>query len=183
MPAGVAANFVINNSSNSSSTVLATNNGTGFAGSFTGTTHGVMINTTGGSGLLVVGGSKNAVVNTTTGARALYTEESSEVWFTDYGFGRLQNGRARILIDPGFAQTVSLDQPYHVFVQPYDDAEIYVKERTSLGFVVISRGGNPNAEFGYRIVAKRAGFEERRLERMPWADQSPAFSSDVIDSK
>ena len=49
---------------------------------------------TGRIGLQVVGGTKNAVVGTTTGARALYTEESSEVRFTDYGFGRLQHGRA-----------------------------------------------------------------------------------------
>src|SRR3954447_17601870 len=46
---------------------------------------GVVISTNGGAGLAVTGGSKNAVVGTTSGARALYTEESTEVWFTDYG--------------------------------------------------------------------------------------------------
>jgi hypothetical protein len=146
---------------------------TGWAAFFTGSSRGVMIMTNpGGTGLQVVNGSKNAVVGTTTGARALYSEEATEVWFADYGFGKLANGRARILIDAGFAQTVSLDEPYHVFVQPYGDAEVYVKERTNLGFVVMVRSGDPSIEFGYRVVAKRKGFETARLERAPWADNS-----------
>ena len=62
--------------------------------------NGVITTPAGTIGLQVVGSTKNAVVGTTSGARALYTEESSEVWFTDYGFGRLEHGRARILIDP-----------------------------------------------------------------------------------
>src|SRR5262249_22847233 len=55
--------------------------GTGYAGVFTGTTRGVSIVTNSGSGLSVVGGTKNAIVSTPGGARALYTEESTEVWF------------------------------------------------------------------------------------------------------
>jgi len=114
-------------------------------------------------------------VGTLTGARALYTEESSEVWFTDYGFGKLHNGRARILLDPTFAQTVSVDEPYHVFLQARGDADMYVGETTPLGFTVIFRGGNDrNADFSYRIVIKRKGFESKRLERIPWADTTVA---------
>jgi hypothetical protein len=123
-----------------------------------------------------VNGTKNAVVGTTTGARDLYTEESTEVWFTDYGFGRVQYGRARILLDPGFAQTVNVEEPYQVFVQAYGDADLYVRERTPLGFEVVFRGGNDrNAEFGYRVVARRRGYEARRLEPAPWADTSVAL--------
>ena len=110
------------------------------------------------------------MVSTASGARSLYSEEASEVWFADYGFGRLENGRARILIDPGFAQTVNLETPYHVFLQPYGPAQLYVEERTSLGFVVRVKDGDPNTEFGYRLVAKRLGFENSRLERASWAD-------------
>jgi len=137
---------------------------------------GVTIESDAGTvGLSVVGGSKNAVVGTLTGARALYTEESSEVWFTDYGFGKLHNGRARILLDPTFAQTVSVDEPYHVFLQARGDADMYVGETTPLGFTVIFRGGNDrNADFSYRIVIKRKGFESKRLERIPWADTTVA---------
>lgn len=39
------------------------------------------------------------------------------MWFTEYGFGRLETGRALISIDPLFAETVNLSEPYHVFVQ------------------------------------------------------------------
>jgi hypothetical protein len=116
------------------------------------------------------------VVHTPSGAKALYTEESTEVWFTDYGFGTLENGRARILFDPAFAQTINPDEPYHVFLQSYGDAELYVRERTPLGFEVVARAGAPNAKFSYRIVAKRLHFEGARLEPAPWADQLDAGS-------
>jgi hypothetical protein len=175
---GIAGHFTIDNASNDAEAVFSSTNGTGWAARFKATSRtgkGVVIETNGGDGLLVAGGTKNALVTTATGARALYTEESSEVWFTDYGFGKLENGRARILIDPGFAQTVSLEQPYHVFVQPYGRADLYVEARTDLGFVVALKDGDPSAEFGYRVVAKRSGFEKKRLERAPWADNSPAF--------
>ncbi len=173
-PVGPGGYFSVTNVSNPSHALMSVNNGSGYAGYFVGQTpnsKGVYIQTnTGVAGLQVIGGSKNAVVGTTTGARALYTEESSEVWFTDYGFARLQNGRARILIDPTFAETINPDEPYHVFVQPYGEAELYVTERTPLGFVVRLRDGDQSVEFSYRLVAKRRGFERARLERAPWAD-------------
>ncbi len=135
------------------------------------TSKGVLIETKGGAGLQVVGGSKNAVVRTPSGAKALYTEESTEVWFTDYGFGRLANGRVRVLLDPSFAQTINPDEPYHVFLQARGRAELYVGESTPLGFEVVLKDGDPNAEFSYRIVAKRLGFEQKRLEPAPWLDR------------
>ena len=150
--------------------------GTGWAGDFVGQQRGVRITTNFfGAGLQVVNGSKNAIVGTADGARALYSEEATEVWFADYGFGKLENGRARILIDPGYAQTVSVDEPYHVFVQPYGNAELYVTERTNLGFVVKAKDGHPDVEFSYRVVAKRRGFESARLERADWADNIAQF--------
>jgi hypothetical protein len=174
---GVGAAAALDSRS-SDATLLATNTGTGFAAHFRGTgssaAKGVLIETQGGAGLQVVGGSKNAVVHTPAGAKALYTEESTEVWFTDYGFGKLSNGKGRILFDPSFAQTINPDESYHVFVQPYGRAELYVAERTPLGFTVALKDGDPNAEFSYRIVAKRLGFEGKRLEAAPWADQLPA---------
>jgi len=174
---GPAAVFEKTRSTNAYPVVAVTNNGGGYAGAFVTTTatgRGVYIETKGGAGLQVVGGSKNAVVRTPSGAKALYTEESTEVWFTDYGFGKLVNGRGRILFDPSFAQTINADESYHVFVQPYGRAELYVAERTPLGFTVALKDGDPNAEFSYRIVAKRLGFEGKRLEAAPWADHPPA---------
>ena len=118
-------------------------------------------------GVLGATGTKSAVVRTGGGDRLLYSEESTQVWFSDYGFGTLQNGVAVILIDPLFAQTVNLQEPYHVFLQAYGDAELYVTDRTATQFQVRLRAGEPNVEFSYRIVAKRLGYEEHRLEPAP----------------
>ena len=135
---------------------------------------GVYVSVPGGNqGLNVASGTKNAVVRTDEGSRLLYTEESTEVWFTDYGFGQLEGGAAVVAIDPLFAQTVAMDEPYHVFVQVYGNAEVYVSGRTATQFEVHLRDGDPDVEFSYRIVAKRLGYEDDRLEPAPWADDDP----------
>jgi hypothetical protein len=142
-----------------------------WAGYFISTGHGVSISAASGkTGLTVTGGSKSAVVATTDGARSLYCEEASEVWFVDYGFGRLVDGVTVVEIDPTFAQTVNLAEPYHVFLQAYGDADIYVSSRTPDSFEVRLGEGDPAVEFSYRLVAKRLGYEEERLTRAPWAD-------------
>jgi hypothetical protein len=140
----------------------------GWAGYYYSTGNGVAI-TSGADkvGLIVYNGTKNAAVEAGGTTRMLYCEESSEVWFTDYGFGRLNAGSAVIEIDPIFAQTVDLGEPYHVFLQPYAQAELYVAERTAESFEVRMGSGDPEAEFSYRIVAKRKGFETQRLEQAP----------------
>jgi hypothetical protein len=176
LASGNAALFENTYSNTSQPVVAVMNKGGGYAAVFQSTTslgRGVLVKTNGGAGLQVIGGSKNAVVATPSGSKALYTEESTEVWFTDYGFGTLANGKGRILFDPSFAQTINPDESYHVFVQSYGRAELYVAERTPLGFTVALKDGDPNAEFSYRIVAKRLGFEGKRLEAAPWADELP----------
>lgn len=141
-----------------------------YSGTFQGAGHGVFISTLSGkTGLVVTGGTKSAGVRTTSGDRLLYTEESSEVWFTDYGTGYLISGYALIPIDPVFAETVSLEEPYHVFLQPYSDTSLYVGKRARDHFEVFAVGGATpdNIEFSYRIVAKRKGYESTRLEQVP----------------
>jgi len=152
--------------------LLVNSAGTGFAAAINaaGAGGGLKITTAGGPGLQVVGGAKNAVVATSSGARALYSEEATEVWFTDYGFGRLTSGRSRVTLDRTFAETVALDRAYHVFLQSYGDAELVVRNRSATGFDVVRRDGLEDAEFSYRIVARRRGFERTRLGRAPWAD-------------
>ncbi len=148
-----------------------TDSPSGWAGYFASSGNGVYVSTPAGkSGLSVVGGTKSGVVATDDGSRLLYSEEATEVWFADYGFGKLAAGAATITIDPLFAQTVNLAVPYHVFLQAYGDAEIYVTNRSATGFEVRLRDGDPAVEFSYRIVAKRAGYEVDRLARASWAD-------------
>ncbi|MBI4233624.1 MAG: hypothetical protein HY686_04200 [Chloroflexi bacterium] len=175
---GAAGIFLISNGSNGNPALWAWTSGNGYVGRFDGTggaSQGVIITVPAGKpGLVVVGGTKSAVVATSRGDRALYTEESTGVWFTDYGFGRLQGGVALVPIDPLFAETVSLGEPYHVFLQAYGDAELYVSQRTPTGFEVKLRGGDASVEFSYRLVAKRKGYEQTRLEQAPAAPSAVA---------
>ena len=169
---GPTAWFGSGNPENTSNVLAVGNQGSGWLGYFSGMGKGVYISVPeGNEGLNVASGTKNAVVATNDGARLLYTEESSQVWFTDYGFGKLKNGVAKVWIDPLFAQTVNLNEPYHVFVQSYGDSNLYVTNRTRTGFEVRAREGNSDVEFSYRLVAKRRGYESNRLERAEWADK------------
>lgn len=171
---GSAGIFNTESPSSENPTILAYNNGRNFAGTFRGIgadSDGIYVSVgAGNTGLIVSGGTKNAVVATTQGARKLYTEESSEVWFTDYGFATLSGGTATVAIDQLFTETVALTEPYHVFLQPYGDAQLYVSERTPASFTVKAGGGGSDVEFSYRIVAKRKGYETARLEHEPAGD-------------
>jgi len=108
-------------------------------------------------------GSKSAIVLTSMGMRELYSEEATEIWFADYGFGRLENGEVWVPLDPLFSETVDLGEPYHVFVQPYGDTDLYVSERSAIGFRVKARNGELGSEFSFRVVAKRKGYKTKRL--------------------
>ncbi|MBV9158284.1 MAG: hypothetical protein JO097_18625, partial [Acidobacteriaceae bacterium] len=103
---------------------------------------------------------------------ALYAVEAPENWFEDFGSGQLSGGLARISLEPTFAQTVNSAVEYNVFITPYGDCEgLYVTDRTPEGFVVRElHGGHSNVAFGYRIVARRKGYEAIRL-----ADKTKEF--------
>ena len=90
---------------------------------------------------------------------------SPENWFEDAGSGQLANGYARIELDPVFSQTVNTSVEYHVFLTPEGDSEgLYVSNKTAQGFEVHEqRGGRSSIAFDYRIMAKRAGYEDARL--------------------
>lgn len=112
---------------------------------------------------LQVLGAKNAVVETSAGLTEMYSEESTEVWFSDHGFGETRNGRTFIPIEPGYAETVRLSEPYHVFLQAMGDAALFVVRRSKEGFEVRTRDGAKRVAFSYRIMAKRRDFEDRRM--------------------
>jgi hypothetical protein len=108
-------------------------------------------------------GTKNAVVETSRGQRLMYSEEATEVWFNDYGFAQLKDGEVWVAFDELFAEMANVGEAYHVFLQAYGPAELFVSERTAAGFRVKLRNGEADAEFSYRIVARRAGFETERM--------------------
>ena len=140
--------------------VFGQSSGSGYAGSFAGDVHI--------SGSYTATGTKSAEVKLASGSPVkLYCEESAEVYFTDYGEGQLNSGKAHVLLDPEFLQTVTIDaqHPLMVFVQMEGDCKgVYVANKTSTSFDVIEiQGGSSNALFSYRVVCKRKYFENERL--------------------
>jgi hypothetical protein len=115
----------------------------------------------------VANGTKNAIVRTSLGNRKTYSQESPEVWFEDFGEGQLTGGAAHIALDPLFLETVTVDKqhPMKVFIQLNGDCNGVYVQRGTVGFEVRElRGGTSNARFTYRVVAKRKGYENVRLE-------------------
>jgi hypothetical protein len=99
------------------------------------------------------------------GWRHVYAMESPGNWFEDFGSAKLSGGEAAVTIEPVFAQTVGLSEGYHVFLTPLGDCALYVAEKNEKGFVVKAVGGAASdVAFDYRIVAKRSGYETKRLE-------------------
>ena len=119
-------------------------------------------------------GTKSAVLQTADyGQRAVYALESPEVWLEDFGTASLVDGEATVAFDPIFAETVNLEMDYHVFVTPLcqEPVLLFVTAKTDTGFVVkgVTLDNQPSdCAFDYRIVAKRLGVEDLRLE--PVAD-------------
>ena len=119
------------------------------------------------SGNFGASGTKSCVVKTSQGPTLLYCQESPENWFEDFGEGRLVNGRCHIELDPLFLETVTIDDanPMKVFVTLNGRCRWVYVERGSTGFDVIEQDdGTSNVGFCYRVVAKRKGFEDKRLD-------------------
>jgi hypothetical protein len=124
------------------------------------------------NGSFTATGSKSALVETTSyGKRKLYAVESPENWFEDFGSAKLTDGQATIELDKVFVETVNTEMQYHVFLTPNGDCTPYVTQKTSLSFKVVLHDGEPNCAFDYRIIAKRKGYEQTRLEKVDEAKQ------------
>jgi hypothetical protein len=159
------------------------------AGYFEGPTAGVFwgdVNVFGGatvSGDFMVFGAKSAVVPHPDGTkRRLYSMESPEAWFEDFGRARLLEGTARVALDEDFAALIDADD-YHVFLTPEgESAGLYVSERTREGFEVReSAGGIGDLPFSYRIIARRADVSVERLASVEPPPQ-PTRTSTVLDT-
>ena len=118
-------------------------------------------------GPFTVMGAKHAAVPHPDGThRVLYSLESPESWFEDFGEGTLVDGKAEVKIDADFAAVVKAGG-YHIFVTPYGDSRgLYVTNRSAAGFEVREQqGGTSNLRFSYRIVAKRKDIDAERLAK------------------
>ena len=126
-------------------------------------------------------GSKSGVLSTKDyGQRLMYCVESPEIWFEDFGSAQLVNGRARIDLDPVLRQTVTIDDqhPMKVFVTLNGESDGVYVEKGYDHFVVVERGGgSSNVSFDWRLVAKRKGLENARLD--PFIPAESAADSDA----
>jgi len=123
----------------------------------------------------VARGNKSAAVPIKGGQLVkVFSMESPEVWFEDFGAGQLMGGITTVSLDRKFTQTVNLAKGYHVFVTPKGDCKgLFVANETKDGFEVRELGGGQSSvAFDYRIVAHRNGYEAMRLPvaKMPSAN-------------
>jgi len=146
----------------------------GYAGGVEGTLYGVYGeagSSTAGYGVYYSGGlggsgSKNAIVKTEEGPKAVYCQESPENWFEDFGNAKITNGKAKVSIAADFLQTVTINSnhPFKVFITPNANIGNWWVEKENASFVLFAPNALDGAEFDYRVVAKRKGFEDMRLE-------------------
>ncbi len=116
-------------------------------------------------GDFLVQGAKSAVVTLSDGShRRLYSVESTESWFEDFGEARLSKGRAKVQIDPDFAEVTQA--PYHIFLTPNGESHgLYVARKSQQSFEVREQdGGKGKVSFSYRIVARRKDIPHTRFQ-------------------
>ena len=96
----------------------------------------------------------------------VYTIESPEMWFEDFGNAKLVNGTTTINLDALFLETVVIDNahPLVVTVTPQGDCKgLYVLPGKT-GFEVKELGGgNSNVAFSYRVAGKRVYYQDHRF--------------------
>jgi hypothetical protein len=149
--------------------------GGGYAGYFSGP---VFV-----TGSLTAMGAKSAAVKTKGGLSSVYSLESPESWFEDFGSSQLTGGQATVSLEPGFADIVHTDA-YRVFLTPRGEPKgpLYVSKQTPNSFTVQEAGGGTsNIAFDYRVVAKRADIEGARLEHIDEPHPQDGPQEPVLD--
>ena len=135
------------------------------------------------SGGLGGSGSKSAIVRTEEGPKAVYCQESPEMWFEDFGSAKIYNGKARIAVAKDFLLTVTINDQYpmKVFITPNAKMGEWWVEKGKKYFVFYAPDAADGSSFDYRIVAKRSGYEERRLDPVPKAYTDHYLYPDIND--
>ncbi len=129
--------------------------------------HGCTIWGSSSIGDFICTGSKSAMVPLSNSHWVrLYAVESPENWFEDFGSGHLSDGSTVVALDPTFADTLSSTADYHVFLTANGDSRgLYVFAKAARSFEVREQGGGKSSiAFDYRIVARRKGYENIRME-------------------
>jgi hypothetical protein len=138
------------------------------------------------SGNFAASGTKSCVVKTSQGPTLMYCQESPENWFEDVGRGELIDGRAHVELDPLFLETVTINEshPMNVFVQLRGDCRGTFVRESFTGFDVIElQGGTSSVPFVYRVMAKRKGFEAKRLDYCAAAERDSYLFPELRDKE
>ncbi len=114
------------------------------------------------------GGATSAAVPHPDGShRRLYSLESPESWFEDFGEAKLANGRAEVKLDPDFLAVVHNDKYFVFLTEVGDSGGLYVSGQSPTGFEVRSRGpSSASGSLYYRVVARRKDIPGPRLEKV-----------------
>ncbi|MGA3210364.1 MAG: hypothetical protein ABSD20_03600 [Terriglobales bacterium] len=98
-------------------------------------------------------------------ALQMYSVQSTQNWYEDFGTGELKSGVANVVLDPDFAELANTSVNYHVFLTPNGNCKgLYAIRKTAASFEVHELGGGTaSISFDYRIVAKRKGMESIRM--------------------
>lgn len=135
------------------------------------------------SGNFTCTGTKAATVKTPDGPKELYSQESPENWFEDFGKGTIQNGVAIVTVAPDYEQTVTINatHPMHAFITPNGNMGNWWIEYSGNTFTVHAPAAANGTAFDYRMVAKRKGYEDLRLKKAPGAYTDKFLYPDVND--
>jgi len=116
-------------------------------------------------------GTKAATVKTENGPKELYSQESPEIWFEDFGGAKVNNGIAKVDLKDDFLSTVTInnEHPIKVFITPNSNLGNWWVEKKGISFVLHAPDATDGSEFDFRVVAKRAGYEDYRMEDAPAA--------------
>jgi hypothetical protein len=131
----------------------------------------------------VVGGPKSAAVKHPDGThRTLFSLESPESYFEDFGEVTLTGESVVVKLDKDFAALVKRNK-YQVFLTSYGPEALYVRKRSAEAFEIarVDRGTRSKlrkVQVGYRIVARRADLKSARLPKV----DVPAQAAEVTTS-
>jgi hypothetical protein len=155
--------------------------GTGFAGLFFGRTFVVGNLTVAGNFTVLPPSAKSMAMRHPDGSyRRLYSLESPEAWFEDFGRGELADGRGQVELDPDYAALVE-SEDYYVFLTPEGDCDgLYIAGKSPTGFEVREQhGGTSSLTFSYRVAARPKDVPAERLVGIDEQEIAPPIAAEL----
>jgi len=131
-------------------------------------------------------GSVSTIVQKPSGEQVnMFCPEAPEILLTDYGTGKLSNGKCRIELDPIFSNNIIVDEehPLRVFIQLKGECKgVYYNNESQSGFDVVElQQGTSDVSFCWSVVANRRDeiaqdgmlISKNQNIRFPLTDKAP----------